>query len=150
MPNITQTPPILLDGTATSQLQRVSELHNALKTKMSAFVLCKEIKNSVFEGDEQLVIEPIDGNGMVKLSYAGETIRLTPKVVFRDGDAHGKIVCTHEIATSVERQNIVVGEFSIDQAGRTNFTDHNGRLHFLHESADLIAASFFSKVFAGS
>lgn len=140
-----QMPFTVLDESARYSLNSVAQLYRQLLPKMTYFAECTKIRESVFVDDDQFKVIPSDRPDHVELSYIGTRIRLTLIVGLQGKDAAGKIICTHVFDGFGKDQYLQLGEFSVDERGRTNFGERSGKPFYVHEAADLIIASYFKE-----
>lgn len=135
-----------LDESSFQALSAAHGLHEQLNPMLIHFAACREIDRSVFEGVTDLKAIIDYERDHVEFTYGGVTVRLTLVVGIREGSAEAKIVATYEYGDERQRRSAFIGEFMLDHRGRTNFTNPaNGKLHYTHDSADLIVAHFLEK-----
>jgi len=142
-----QLPNTVLDENCDRRLNLLVNVRSQLLPMLAHFANCKQIAKSVFHQDDQLSVVESDRSDRVELLYAGTRIRFSLVVGLRGEDVVSKIVCTHVVDTFGKEQSFALGEFSVDDRGRTNYGESSGRPHYTKESADLIVAFYLSKAF---
>ena len=145
------TPQPVLDEAAQQTLQEIRSAEEKLMDHHSiALTACKNVRESIFKDDEALNIRTLDDDPQVVVaSYRETSVRFQLFLgVAANGQAVGRIVCSHQYNFHGKLRFKYLGEFTIRTDGRTNFAPGaDGRTRFIAPSADLIVAHFLKKAY---
>jgi hypothetical protein len=145
-----QAQPIVIDQNHYHSISTVARLREIALTYLEHFATRLNSRNQVFQDDRYLVVAFDQERGHVDLRYAGVNIRFLLVVGLSHSAPVAKVQCLYRFDANDELHTALLGEFVLQEGGRTNLIDHAGQPYFTHNGADLIAAFYLSKAFEKS